>query len=253
MPHLDRGRVKVWYEARGAGPTVLLTHGYSATGRMWTPQIRGLADRYRLIVWDIRGHGESDSPEDAAAYSEALSVEDMAAILDACGAERAAIGGLSLGGYLSLAFHLAHPKRTTALLLFDTGPGYRNDEGREKWNRMAESFARGLDEKGLASLGSGVEVRAAQHRSAKGLAAAARGILKQRDARVIESLAEIRVPTLVVWGERDEAFVKPGEYMVAKIPGAKKVVIPRAGHAANLDQPDAFNAAVRDFLDSAVR
>ena len=253
MPHLDRDGVKIWYEARGTGPNVLLTHGYSATGRMWVPQMRGLADRYRLIVWDIRGHGESDSPDDASAYSEALSVADMAVILDACGAERAVIGGLSLGGYLSLAFHLAHAERTTALLLFDTGPGYRSNEAREKWNRMAESFARGLDEKGLASLGSGAEVRAAQHRSAKGLAAAARGILKQNDARVIDSLPSIAVPTLVLWGERDEPFAKPGEYMAAKIPGAKKVVIPGAGHAANLDQPDAFNAAVRGFLDSVVR
>ena len=250
MPHLDRNGVKIWYEARGRGPDVLLTHGYSATSRMWGPQIRGLADRFRLIVWDIRGHGESHSPEDAAAYSEDESVEDMAAILDACGVERAAVGGLSLGGYLSLSFHVRHRERVRALLLFDTGPGYRNDEGRQKWNRMAEGYARGLDEKGLASLGSGTEVRAAQHRSAKGLAAAARGILKQTDARVIDSLPEIRVPTLVLWGERDDPFVKPGEYMAAKIPGARKVVIAGAGHAANLDQPQAFNAAVGDFLES---
>ena len=253
MPHLDRGGVKVWYEARGSGPNLLLTHGYSATGRMWSPQIRGLADRYRLIVWDLRGHGESDSPEDPRAYSEATAVADMAAILDACGAERAAIGGLSLGGYLSLAFHVAHPERTEALLLFDTGPGYKSEEGREKWNRMADSFARGLDEKGLAALGASSEVRVAQHRSAKGLAAAARGTLKQRDARVIESLPRITVPTLVLWGERDESFAKPGEYMAAKIPGARRVVVPGAGHAANLDQPEAFNAAVRDFLDALPR
>ncbi len=251
MPHLDRAGVKIWYEARGSGPAVLLTHGYSATSRMWAPQIRGLADRFRLIVWDLRGHGESDSPEDPAAYSEALSVDDMAAILDACGVDRAAIGGLSLGGYLSLGFHVRHPGRTRALMLFDTGPGYRSDEGRQKWNRMAESYARGLDEKGLASLGSGAEVRAAQHRSASGLAHAARGILKQQDARVIDSLPEIRVPTLVLWGERDEPFAKPGEYMAAKIPGARKVVIPGAGHAANLDQPQAFNQAVDDFLTTS--
>ena len=250
MPHLDRNGVKIWYEARGRGPDVLLTHGYSATSRMWGPQIRGLADRFRLIVWDIRGHGESDSPEDTAAYSEDASVEDMAAILDACGVERAAIGGLSLGGYLSLSFHVRHPERVRALLLFDTGPGYRNDEARQKWNRMAEGYARDLDEKGLASLGSGAEVRARQHRSAKGLAAAARGILKQTDARVIDSLPEIRVPALVLWGERDDPFVKPGEYMAAKVPGAQKVVVAGAGHAANLDQPQAFNTAVRDFLES---
>ena len=253
MPHLDRNGVKIWYESRGSGPAVLLTHGYSATSRMWAPQIRGLADRFRLIVWDLRGHGESDSPEDPSAYSEDATVEDMAAILDACAVERAAVGGLSLGGYLSLAFHVRHPERVSALLLFDTGPGYRSDEGRQKWNRMAEGYARGLDEKGLASLGTGLEVRVAQHRSAKGLAAAARGILKQTDARVIDSLPQIRVPTLVLWGERDDPFVKPGEYMAAKIAGARKAVVPGAGHAANLDQPQAFNAAVGDFLGSLTR
>src|SRR5580765_2086425 len=121
MPHLDRGGVRIWYEARGAGPAVLLTHGYSATSRMWGPQIRGLADRFRLIVWDIRGHGESDSPEDPAEYSEEIAVADMAAILDACGVERAAVGGLSLGGYLSLAFNVGHSARVRALMLFDTG------------------------------------------------------------------------------------------------------------------------------------
>ena len=136
-------------------------------------------------------------------------------------------------------------------MLFDTGPGYRNDEGRAKWNALAERSARGLEEKGLAALGGSAEVREAQHRNGPhGLALAARGILAQRDARVIDSLPAIAVPTLVLWGERDDAFVKPGEYMAAKIPGARRVVIPGAGHAANLDQPVAFNAAVEDFLRS---
>ena len=89
-----------------------------------------------------------------------------------------------------------------------------------------------------------------EHRSVRGLALAARGILAQRDARVIESLPAVAVPTLVLWGERDEAFVKPGEYMAAKIPGARRVVLPNAGHAANLDQPQAFNAAVTSFVES---
>src|SRR5262245_35582769 len=213
MSQLDRGGVRLWYEDDGKGPAVLLTHGYGATSRMWAPQVRGLADRFRLITWDLRGHGRSDSPDDPSAYSELLSVEDMCAVLDDCGIERAAIGGLSLGGYLSLAFHLERSTRVSALLLFDTGPGYRNEEGRKRWNALAESYARSFEDRGLAALGSGAEVRASEHRSARGLALAARGILVQRDARVIDSLAEIRVPTLVLWGARDEAFFKPGEYM----------------------------------------
>ena len=93
---------------------------------MWDGQIAAFARRHRIIVWDMRGHGETDDPEDPAAYSEALTVEDMAALLRCCGIERAVIGGLSLGGCMSLAFHLAHPEMVSALMLFDTGPGFRN-------------------------------------------------------------------------------------------------------------------------------
>ncbi len=250
MPTVERGGARISYDDRGSGPAILLTHGYGATSRMWGPQVRGLADRFRLITWNLRGHGDSDSPDDPAAYSEEASVGDMAAILDACGVDRAVVGGLSLGGYLSLAFHLRCRERVCALMLFDTGPGYRNAEGRERWNALAERYARGLEEKGLAALGGSAEVREAQHRGPRGLALAARGILAQRDSCVIDSLPEIRVPTLVLWGERDEAFVKPGEYMAAKIPGARRVVIPGAGHAANLDQPAAFNTAVAEFMDA---
>lgn len=248
MPLLDRDGVSIYYEDHGRGPALLLTHGYSATSQMWRGQVEALRDSYRVIAWDVRGHGRSDSPEKIEEYAEALTVGDMAALLDHCGVERAAIGGLSLGGYLSLAFHLEHPDRTRALLLFDTGPGYRSDKARDGWNRGAERMARQLDERGLDGLGPGREVRAAQHRSAEGLARAARGLLVQFDARVIDALPSIAVPTLVLVGERDQPFLAATDYMAAKIPGARKVVLPDAGHAANLDQPEAFNRAVREFL-----
>ena len=248
MPFLERDGVRIFYEAAGKGPPVLLSHGYSATSRMWRGQVEALAPRYRIITWDMRGHGQSDSPDDPALYSEAATVGDMAAILDALGIDTAVIGGLSLGGYMSLAFHLAHPGRVRALMLFDTGPGYRNPAGREAWNRTAEARAVAFETRGLDALGAGAEVRIAQHRSAKGLALAARGMLAQFDSRVIESLETIRVPTLVLVGEKDEPFLGATDYMAAKIPGAQKVVIPGAGHAANIDNPAAFNAAVEAFL-----
>jgi len=248
MPFVERDGVRIFYEAAGEGPPVLLSHGYSATSRMWRGQVEALAPRYRIITWDMRGHGQSDSPDDPALYSEAATVGDMAAILDALGIDTAVIGGLSLGGYMSLAFHLAHPGRVRALMLFDTGPGYRNPAGREVWNRTAEARAVAFETRGLDALGSGAEVRIAQHRSAKGLALAARGMLAQFDSRVIESLEGIRVPTLVLVGEKDEPFLGATDYMAAKIPGAQKVVIPGAGHAANIDNPAAFNAAVEAFL-----
>lgn len=250
MAYVDRDGVAIYYEDHGSGPAVLLSHGYSATSQMWRGQVEALSDRYRVITWDMRGHGQSDSPESQAAYSEAATVADMAAILDRCGVDRAVIGGLSLGGYMSLAFWLTYPERCRALILFDTGPGYKNPVGREGWNKNAEARARAFEERGLEALGGSSEVRISTHRSAEGLARAARGMLAQFDSRVIEALPDIRVPTLIAVGENDEPFLAPTDYMAAKIPGAKKVVIPGAGHAANIDNPAAANAAIEEFLAS---
>lgn len=254
MPVIDRDGVRVHYEIHGptdgAQPALLLTHGYSATAEMWAPNLAALSADRKVITWDIRGHGRSDAPTDPASYSEELSVADMAALLDEAGpgTEKAVIGGLSLGGYLSLAFHLAHPDRVVGLVLCDTGPGYRRDEPRAEWNAMAARWADDFDKRGLAALGAGAEVRASHHRSAAGLALAARGILAQRDARVLESLSAIKVPTLIVVGAEDKPFLAAADMMAAKIPGATKVVLADAGHAANIDQPDAFNAVVLEFL-----
>jgi pimeloyl-ACP methyl ester carboxylesterase len=248
MATLDRDGVAIHYEVHGRGPSILLSHGYSATCRMWDVQIAALQDRYQVIVWDMRGHGQSDYPDDAAAYSEATTVQDMAAILNACGIRRAVIGGLSLGGYMSLAFHLAHPAMTRALLIFDTGPGFRNADSREAWNQRARQRADDLETRGLAALGSSDEVRMSQHRNASGLAHAARGMLTQQDDAVIASLESIAVPSLVLVGSDDKNFLAATDYMARKIPGARKVVIEGAGHAANLHQPPAFNRAMESFL-----
>jgi len=249
MAYLDRDGVRIYFEERGSGPAVLLSHGYSASARMWEGQLRTLSDRFHIIAWDMRGHDRSDSPPDPATYSHETTVADMVAILDACGAKRAVIGGLSLGGFMSLAFHLAHPERTAALMLFDTGPGYKKDGPRNEWNAMANTMARTLETKGLEGAMAGSEVRLAHHCSAQGLAHAARGMLTQKDGRVIEGLADVKVPTLVLVGANDKQFLASADYMAAKIPGAEKIVLADAGHAANIDHPDAFNAAVRAFLN----
>jgi pimeloyl-ACP methyl ester carboxylesterase len=248
MPYIDRDGVQIYYEAEGSGPAVLLSHGYSSTSHMWQGQVAALCDEYRVITWDMRGHGKSDSPEDQAEYSEQKSVGDMAAILRAAGEERAVIGGLSLGGYMSLAFHLAHAEMTRALMLFDTGPGYRNEAARGQWNAQAERRAKAFEERGLDAVGRGDEVRATLHRSADGLAKSARGMLAQFDSRVLESLPNIGVPTLVLVGAKDEPFLAGTDYMANKIPNSTKVVIDDAGHASNIHQPEAFNRAVREFL-----
>lgn len=252
MARLDRDGVSLYYEVHGDGPALLLTHGFSATAQMWKGQIDALAPHFKVITWDMRGHGQSDYPADPALYSEEATVADMAALLDAVGAKTAIVGGLSLGGYMSLAFHRVHPERVRALLIIDTGPGYKKDEARAGWNANALKRADAYDEKGLGDLSkASAEVQGARHRDATGLAKAARGMLTQRDAKVIENLPNIAVPSIVIVGENDTPFLAASDYMAAKIPGAKKAVIPRAGHAANIDNPPAFNAALLDFFNAA--
>lgn len=252
MALLDRDGVKMYYEVYGDGPPLLLTHGFSSSSHMWAGQREAFGKHFRLITWDMRGHGRSDYPSDENAYSESATVADMATILDHVGAKTAIVGGLSLGGYMSLAFHLTHPERVRALLIIDTGPGFRSDEAREGWNTYALRTADLFEKEGLARLSeSSIEARTAPHRDASGVAHAARGMLTQRDARVINSLPEIAVPALVVVGANDKPFIAASDYMASKIPGAKKVVIPDAGHAANIDQPEDFNNAVLEFLETA--
>jgi pimeloyl-ACP methyl ester carboxylesterase len=254
MPKINRNGVNLYYEVHGSGPPLLLTHGYSSTSAMWQGQIEALSKHHRLVLWDMRGHGGSDYPDDPTAYSEALTIADMAALLDEVGAKRAIVGGLSLGGYMSLAFYRAHPERVRALLIIDTGPGFKKDGARDAWNQRALETGDRFEREGLAVLKSGSRERSTvAHRNAQGLAHAARGMLTQRDARVIELLPDIKVPSLVVVGADDAPFLAASDYMAAKIPGAKKVVIPAAGHAVNIDQPQAFIDAVLPFLDDLPR
>ena len=253
MPYLDRDGVRIYYEVAGQGPAILLTHGFAASSKMFAQTVPPLAADHTVITWDMRGDGRTDYPEDPARYSVPLVMGDMAALLDAAGADRGVILGHSVGGYLALEFYLAHPERVEALVLEDTGPGYRKDEGRQGWNDMAEAYAVDLEEKDLDGLHDSEELDPSVHRSATGLVKAARGILKQYDARVIASLESIAVPVLIVVGEQDENFVNPSKYMAAKIPGARLEIIAGAGHSPNMAQPEAFDAAFRSFLSGLPR
>jgi pimeloyl-ACP methyl ester carboxylesterase len=251
MAQLERDGVTIHYETTGrptGRPPLMLSHGFGATAAMWKPNLDALARDRQVITWDIRGHGHSASPADPAAYTQAATLADMGAVLDACDAPRAVLGGLSLGGYLSLAFHLAHPERVAALVLVDTGPGFRDDAARARWNRLAESIAARFERDGLAAVPDSPEIGPGPHDPA-GLVLAARGILTQHDSQVLDSLPTIAVPTLVVVGADDQPFLAAADYMAAKVPDATKVVLADAGHAANIDQAAAFDECVAPFLD----
>ena len=249
MPVLERPAGNISYQVTGnAGPALLLSHGYAATSAMFAGNVAALAATHRVVTWDLRGHGSSDYPHDAASYSGANALADMTALLTELGLDRAVLGGHSLGGFLSLQFTLRFPDQVTGLVLIDTGPGFRNDAARDGWNRSAHRRAEVLAERGLAALRGSAELHDGEHRDATGLINAARYTLTQQDAHVIDGLPQIAVPTLVIVGADDTPFLGAADYMTAKIPQARKVVIPAAGHAPNVSQPEIFNAEVSRFL-----
>jgi pimeloyl-ACP methyl ester carboxylesterase len=250
MPVLARPAGNLSYDVTGGGsPPVLLTHGYGATSAMFAPNTAALGAGNEVLTWDLPGHGGSDSPADPASYGAAAALADMAAILDELGHETAVLGGHSLGGYLSLDFAMSRPDRVAGLLLIGTGPGFRNDAARAAWNVRAEATAKRLEEQGLAAVSGSADLHGGRHRDAGGLAMAARYTLTQHDAHVIDGLAGLTVPTLIVVGSEDTQFHPAADYMAARIPGARKVVIDGAGHAPNVSSPAEFNAQARAFLD----
>ena len=241
--------MRIHSEVTGTGPVVLLTHGFAATSHMFATTVAALAPDHTAIVWDMPGHGRSEAPDDASRYSVRGFLDAMLGLLDAAGAEQAVLLGHSLGGFLSLELALAHPERVRGLVLVDTGPGYRNDAGRNGWNEMATDYAVDLETKGLEGLPGGAELSRRLHASAAGLAHTARQVLTQRDAHVIDALGSITAPTLVVVGAKDAPFVKGSHYMADKIPAAELVVIDGCGHAPPITHPEPFNAALRSFLE----
>lgn len=252
MPKVRVNGIELCYEVHGQGYPVVFLHGYSSTLNLWQPQVPVLSREYRFVIYDARGHGQSESPPSADQYSADIVVEDLYQLLGILEIEKAVVGGLSMGGYQSLRFYLYHPQMVTALILMDSGPGYRNPTHRDEWNRQQEERANLLETRGIEALAGDAAGTIRRdimlNQNPIGLAHMARKVVAQHDSWVIENLGEIRVPTLVLVGENDVAFLAAAQYMARAIPGAQHVVIPEAGHASNLDNTEAFNRAVLDFL-----
>lgn len=259
--------VSLYYEVRGRGRSLVLVHGFSCGLRSWDPQVRALASRYRVLTYDVRGHGLSEAPRDPAAYSQPTSVEDLRALLAHLGIRRAAVGGLSMGGNIALNLALAHPALVTALIVADTGAG---SDRTAEWNAEALAFADILERQGIEAFADqaatnplfaryvahGPEAERflrsclMTHR-AHGLAHTAREVLARRPSiySLEARLRRLRVPTLLIVGEHDEPCVRVHRFMAETIPGARHVVLRGVGHLTNLEATARFNAVVRRFLD----
>lgn len=251
MAYIDRNGVKIYYDIqgpRGALP-VLLSHGHAAATQMWAGQVEALQQKFRVITWDLRGHGRSGCPEDPALYTVEHTVDDIAAILDDCDIHKVVIGGHSLGGVMAFQFQLKYPERLLAMAILNSGPGFRSDTTRDNWNLGCERTALSLQRKGLAALSKSNEVHAEWHADVWGLIHSARGIMTHQDSRMIDNLGSIDVPVLVLVGAQDQEFLGAADYMERKIPDIQKIIIDNAGHAANLDQPEVFNKLLIGFLE----
>ncbi len=252
--------IRMAYDVRGQGPAVLLVHGFPFDRSMWAPQVDALSPTHRLIVPDLRGHGETDAPP--GPYSMDLFADDLAALLTSLGIDRVVLGGLSMGGYIAFAFYRKFPARVRALLLSDTRPQPDSPEARQGRLDMIQ-VARELGMAAVAerllprvlsptTLASRPFVVAHVRRMmeatpVEGLAGAEMAMADRPDST--PTLARISCPVLTVAGA-DDALTPPAdvEAMTVAIRGARMAAIPDAGHVCTLENSEAFNVAVQQFL-----
>ncbi len=231
---------------------------------MWDTNVEALAAGYRVILWEPRGHARSDSPEDPARYSFTRWAFDLRDLLDHLRIRRAHVGGLSLGGGIATRFALLYPRRVTALIVTNsssaTGLPLPVDSLLMRAQSIKITLEQGMDAMAEFAMQANPNVagRLALDPSARaefyaeyraltpiGYANSLRALLAMD--YITGRLREIRVPTLLIGGDRDPSLGAM-RVMQKKIRGARLVVLSPAGHFGNRDQPEAWNRAVLDFL-----
>ncbi|HEX8559990.1 MAG TPA: alpha/beta fold hydrolase [Pyrinomonadaceae bacterium] len=248
---------RLYYEAAGRGPAVVLLHGGLNDSRLWDAQMGPLSKRFRVVRYDLRGFGRSN-----AERVEFWPTEDLRALLDFLKIKRATLVGLSLGGIVAADFALEHPERVERLVLVGSGlrgGGFRPDEKasaarlvgeREGAERYFEAF---LQSDLLAGLRTRPKAREAMRRmmveNYKANAYVSAGFSQSPEPPTAERLGLIKAPALVLVGALDApALLDIADTLAAKIPGARKVTIPGASHHPPVETPREFNRALLDFL-----
>lgn len=265
--------VSIYYEHHqpdpAAGPPktpVIFSCAYCTTHENWRGQVAPLLGAgHPVILWDLRAHGDSPAPEDSGTWSIEDVVRDLLAVAEATTPDRPFVAaGLSFGGLASLHFMVRHPERVAALVLIDSGPGFKNAEAAEGWAAQVERTASFLEKRGFEDFVNGragttcigirPELPAAQaaagaivSQSVPGIARFGREVSGPAPS-VIDELAAMDVPALVLVGEHDKPFLRAGEVMAAKLPRARHVVVPDAGHIVNIEQAERFDRELLAFL-----
>lgn len=266
MPTAPIDDTTIYYEEHGAGFPLFLTYCLGGNHGMWADQVPALAERYRVILWDPRGHGGSESPNAADRYGVIRAAHDLAVLMDHLSIDRAHVGGLSMGGGISTRFAALYPDRTASLMIIDsnTAAGLPVSDDiravREETIRLCEArdmaavadhflrvnpsyklFTADTDE-GRARVRSMILAM-----NPVGFGHTIRSMLRQDFPT--ERLTEITAPTLVLAGEQDPAMAAV-RVTHETISHSQLVIVPGAGHLSNLDQPEAFLAAILNYLEA---
>lgn len=253
--------VALHIEEHGDGPLLVLAHGFGGSARNFRLQARALADRYRTVAFDARGHARSAAPEAPAQYRRACFIEDFGRVIGQKGSEPVVAGGLSMGAGIALSFALQHPERVRGLVLAGFPRG-RDDPQTRSW---ALSFARAIEERGVDAAGaefvwgerSRFDVEGARwirqgflEHAPHALAAILRELLATQPSvsELVPDLERFDRPVLVVVGAADVLSREPSKALQQALPRSELVVIEGAGHVVNLAAPRPFSATLESFL-----
>lgn len=248
------------YTEAGSGPPVVLIHGYPFNRTLWTEQVAALSNNYRIVVPDLRGFGESKCAEGPATMTR--MAQDVSQLMDELEISRAVIGGLSMGGYVALAFYQQFPSRVRALVLADTRSQADTEEAKQTRAQQAQkALAEGMAGIADAMLPKLLTPETVSKRpevvkrirdmmlktKPEGAAAALLGMAERDDQT--ELISRIDLPTLILVGREDVITPVPdSEMMHSRIVGSQLVVIENAGHVSNLERAEEFSDALAAFL-----
>jgi 3-oxoadipate enol-lactonase len=265
MPTFEHDGWQLSYQDRGRGPAILLIHSLLFDHTVLEPQVSALEDRFRLITPDLRGHGASERrPEERTLWD---LMEDQIALLDHLGIERAVWGGASVAGPIALRAALRHPERVSALVLISTQAGPEHPARKPRYEGFAGLVAtEGWTEQALMGMarnnfGPGAPAAVVDSWTERWRSSPTDDIghvmraLTRRES-LLDRLAEIEIPALIVYGEDDRVALQPEE-VEALAAGLTNIVefvrIPDAGHTVTLEKPAAVNAALSRFLSHATK
>jgi pimeloyl-ACP methyl ester carboxylesterase len=268
MPYARVAGVRLYYEEAGSGTPVVFVHEFAGDLRSWEPQLRFFARRYRCIAFNARGYPPSDVPSSVRKYSQEIHVDDIAGFMDALEIRKAHVVGCSMGGYAAIHFAIRHARRAISSTAIGAGFGSDPDK-REQFLADTEAQARRFEEWGMPKAVRDYKVgpsripyltrdprgfdefaRQFEAHSARGSANTLRGVQAQRPTiySLEKSLRACKVPLLVISGDEDDNCLEPGIFIKRVCPSANLWVVPATGHAVNLEEPDAFNRGLLDFL-----